>query len=95
MASTARRRSSAAQAPQVDALPGDGGLPRSQVGTSPQHLLMTLLADYWLDRTEPLPSAALVDLLAEFGASEPSTRAALNRLINQLLVDRVGTRAHR
>ena len=86
MASTAHRRSLAAEAAEVDALPGDGGLPRSQVGTSPQHLLMTLLADYWLDRTEQLPSAALVDLLAEFGASEPSARAALNRLTKRRLL---------
>ena len=41
---------------------------------------MTLLGDYWFGRSEHLPSAALVDLLAEFGISEPSARAALNRL---------------
>src|SRR5450631_2273172 len=63
-----------------------GGLPRAQVGTTPQHLLMTLLGDYWLGRTEHLPSAALVDLLAEFEVSEPSTRAALNRLTKRGLL---------
>lgn len=35
-------------------------LPRSQNGSSPQHLLITLLGDYWLTREELLPSAALV-----------------------------------
>ena len=64
----------------------DGGLPRAQAGTTPQHLLMTLLGDYWLERAEHLPSAALVDLLAEFEISEPSTRAALNRLTKRGLL---------
>ena len=86
MASTAHRRSAAAAASEGDTLAGDTGLPRSQLGTSPQHLLMTLLADYWLDRTEHLPSAALVALLAEFGASEASARAALNRLTKRRLL---------
>jgi len=58
----------------------DGELPRAQVGTNPQHLLVTLFGDYWHGRTEHLPSAALVEILADFGVSEPSTRAALNRL---------------
>jgi phenylacetic acid degradation operon negative regulatory protein len=65
---------------------GSSGLPRTQAGTTPQHLLMTLLGDYWLGRTEHLPSAALVDLLAEFEISEPSTRAALNRLAKRGLL---------
>src|SRR5579863_4063069 len=64
----------------------DGGLPRAQTGTTPQHLLMTLLGDYWLGRSEHLPSAALVDLLAEFEISEPSARAALNRLTKRGLL---------
>lgn len=61
-------------------------LPRSQVGTTPQHMLMTLLGDYWNQRTEHLPSAALVDLLAEFEVSAPSARAALNRLAKRGLL---------
>ena len=64
----------------------DGRLPRSQVGTNPQHLLITLLGDYWYGRTEHLPSAALVELLAEFDISEPSARAALNRLTKRGLL---------
>lgn len=65
---------------------GSGDLPRSQVGTNPQHLLITLLGDFWHGRTEHLPSAALVELLAEFGISEPSARAALNRLTKRGLL---------
>jgi len=47
---------------------------------------MTLLGDYWSGRTEHLPSAALVELLAEFDISEPSARAALNRLTKRSLL---------
>jgi len=47
---------------------------------------MTLLGDYWFERSEHLPSAALVDLLAEFAISEPSARAALNRLAKRGLL---------
>lgn len=61
-------------------------LPRAQVGTTPQHLMMTLLGDYWYTRTEHIPSAALVELLAEFDITEPSARAALNRLTKRGLL---------
>src|SRR5690349_16422581 len=40
----------------------------------PPRLLLTLLGDYWWRRTEPLPSAALVALLAEFGVSDSAAR---------------------
>jgi phenylacetic acid degradation operon negative regulatory protein len=46
----------------------------------PPRLLLTLLGDYWWQRTEPLPSAAIVALLAEFGVSDSAARAALSRL---------------
>lgn len=53
----------------------------------PPRLLLTLLGDYWWQRTDSLPSAALVALLAEFGVSDSAARAALSRLTrNQLLV---------
>jgi phenylacetic acid degradation operon negative regulatory protein len=65
---------------------GDRSLPRSQVGTTPQHLLMTLLGDYWFGRTEHIPSAALVELLAEFDISGPGARTALNRLTKRGLL---------
>jgi phenylacetic acid degradation operon negative regulatory protein len=53
----------------------------------PPRLLLTLLGDYWWQRTEPLPSAAIVALLTEFGVSDSAARAALSRLTrNGLLV---------
>jgi phenylacetic acid degradation operon negative regulatory protein len=50
------------------------------VAARPQHLLLTLLGDFWTGRREALPSAALVDLLGEFGVSAVNARAALSRL---------------
>jgi phenylacetic acid degradation operon negative regulatory protein len=56
-------------------------------GLRPPRLLLTMLGDYWWRRTEQLPSAALVALLAEFGVSDSAARAALSRLTrNDLLV---------
>ena len=55
-------------------------LPRARAGSSPQHLLTTLLGDYWAQRSEHLPSAALVALLGEFEIAPAAARAALNRL---------------
>lgn len=66
-----------------------GGLDVSPGGMAqrPPRLLLTLLGDYWWQQTEPLPSAALVALLAEFGVSDSAARAALSRLTrNRLLV---------
>jgi phenylacetic acid degradation operon negative regulatory protein len=66
---------------------GELDMPRFQVGFPPQHLLLALLGDYWSKRCEPLPSAALVDLLAEFDVNPSGARAALSRLsIRGLLV---------
>lgn len=66
---------------------GELDIPRFQVGFPPQHLLLALLGDYWSGRCEPLPSAALVDLLAEFDVNNSGARAALSRLsIRGLLV---------
>lgn len=59
---------------------GEDFLPRFQEGSSPQHLLVTLLGDYWLMHEEHLPSASLVKLMAEFGVSDVSARSALSRL---------------
>lgn len=66
--------------------PGEPALPRSQGGARPQHLLVTLLGDYWLGHKEPLPSAGLVDLLDEFSISATSARAALSRLARRGLL---------
>jgi phenylacetic acid degradation operon negative regulatory protein len=66
---------------------GELDMPRFQIGFPPQHLLLALLGDYWSGRCEPLPSAALVDLLAEFDVNPSGARAALSRLsIRGLLV---------
>jgi phenylacetic acid degradation operon negative regulatory protein len=70
----------------------DDGVPQpwtspGSVAQRPPRLLLTLLGDYWWQRTEPLPSAAIVALLAEFGVSDSAARAALSRLTrNGLLV---------
>jgi phenylacetic acid degradation operon negative regulatory protein len=61
-------------------------LPRPQVGAQPQHLLISLLGDYWSGRCEPLPSVALVALAEEFGISSSSARAALSRLTHRELL---------
>jgi len=61
-------------------------LPRAQAGAQPQHLLVSLFADYWLGRAEHLPSAALVALAGEFGVSATSARAALSRLARRGLL---------
>jgi phenylacetic acid degradation operon negative regulatory protein len=61
-------------------------LPRAQAGSPPQHLLITLLADYWSGRPEPLPSVALVALVGEFGVTAAGARAALSRLTRRGLL---------
>ncbi|MEJ3747974.1 PaaX family transcriptional regulator C-terminal domain-containing protein [Actinomycetes bacterium KLBMP 9797] len=66
-------------------------LPRVQAGGSPQHLLLTLLGDYWYGQRAPLPSAALVALLGEFGITEVSARAALSRLARRGLLEQSKT----
>ncbi len=69
----------------------DVSAPRTQAGPNPQHLLATLLGEY-LDSSEAdLPSAAVVAMLAEFGISESSARAALSRLTKRGLIAVRGT----
>ncbi|HEX6470134.1 MAG TPA: PaaX family transcriptional regulator C-terminal domain-containing protein [Streptosporangiaceae bacterium] len=72
------------------------GLPRLQSGTSPQHLLLTLLGDYWYGRAEHLPSAALVAIAEEFGVSAVGARAALSRLARRGLLEssKIGRRTY-
>jgi phenylacetic acid degradation operon negative regulatory protein len=49
----------------------DESEPRTWSGAQrPPRLLLTLLGDYWWQRMESLPSAALVALLAELGVSD-------------------------
>ena len=54
-------------------------LPRRQVGSSPQGLAVTLLADYTLRTRAWLPSAAIVALLTETGVSQAGARTAISR----------------
>ena len=62
-------------------------LPRMQTGYPPQHLLLTLFGDYGLDRAgEPVPSASLVAMLADFGVTKAGARAAMARLGQRGLV---------
>lgn len=53
-----------------------------------QHLLITVLGDYWWCRPEPLPSTGLIRVLAEFGVGLDSTRSALSRLTHRGLLER-------
>ncbi|MGC4853159.1 PaaX family transcriptional regulator C-terminal domain-containing protein [Micromonospora sp. DT4] len=66
--------------------------PRAQVGSSPQHLLATVLGEYLDSADADLPSAAVIAVLREFGVSESSARAALSRLVRRGLI---ATRADR
>jgi phenylacetic acid degradation operon negative regulatory protein len=58
-----------------------------QAGANPQHLIVTLLGDYWSGRKEHLPSAGLVALANEFDITSTSARAALSRLARRGLLD--------
>jgi phenylacetic acid degradation operon negative regulatory protein len=54
-------------------------LPRRQAG-SPQGLGVTLIADYTLSARAWLPSAAIVELLGEFGVTNGAARTTISRL---------------
>ncbi|MEV1012299.1 PaaX family transcriptional regulator C-terminal domain-containing protein [Micromonospora sp. NPDC049801] len=60
--------------------------PRAQTGSSPQHLLATVLGEYLDSADADLPSAAVIAILAEFGVSQSSARAALSRLVKRGLI---------
>ncbi|WDZ82867.1 PaaX family transcriptional regulator C-terminal domain-containing protein [Micromonospora cathayae] len=62
-------------------------LPRRQAGNSPQGLAVTLLADYTVRTRARLPSAALVALLTESGASPTGARTAISRLVRRGVLD--------
>lgn len=55
-------------------------LPRHQQGPRSQQLLTVLLGDYWFARSEPIPSAALLELLRAFDVTPSGARAAIQRL---------------
>ncbi len=54
--------------------------PRIRSGSTSQGLLITLLGDFWFGRSTYIPSAALVELMREFGLSDQAARAALSRV---------------
>ena len=68
-------------------------LPRFQRGARSQQLLSVLLGDYWFARDEPIPSAALVDLLSVFDVSAAGSRGAIQRLAQRGFL--VGNRSGR
>lgn len=57
------------------------------MGSSPQHLLVTLLGDNWLGERGYLSSAALVRRLGEFGVTETGAGAASTRLGRRSIVE--------
>jgi phenylacetic acid degradation operon negative regulatory protein len=65
----------------------DVDLPRAQAGANPQYLLLGLFTDYWFGAAAPLPSAALVTLLGDFGITPVSARAAIGRLARRGVLD--------
>ncbi|QFZ20792.1 PaaX family transcriptional regulator [Saccharothrix syringae] len=80
--------------PPAGGSPQAARLPRMQAGPNPQHLLVTLMGDYWGDGEARAPSQALVAILAEFGITERSARTALARLVRRdvLSVEKEGRR---
>ncbi|MFG1922352.1 PaaX family transcriptional regulator C-terminal domain-containing protein [Cryptosporangium sp. NPDC048952] len=70
-------------------------LPRARSGANPQHLLVTLLGDFWLDEGAEVPLGAVVEMMAAFGTSTASARRAIARLVDRgtLLSTRSGRRA--
>lgn len=66
-------------------------LPRRRDGSTTS-LLLHLFGDYWLERSQPFPSAALVALLGDFEVNEAAARAALSRMVKHGLLEssRVG-----
>jgi phenylacetic acid degradation operon negative regulatory protein len=63
-----------------DVAAGSGRLPRRQAGSAPQSLTVTLVADYTLRTRTWLPTAAIVDLLGEFGITSGAARTAISRV---------------
>lgn len=50
-------------------------------GARGQHMLVTLMADYWLHEDARVPSSVLVELMSDFGVSASGTRTLLSRLV--------------
>jgi phenylacetic acid degradation operon negative regulatory protein len=67
---------------------GGGARAGQASGLSSRELLIVVLGDFWRTCREPIPSAALVAVLAEFGVSDANARAALSRLGRQGALER-------
>ncbi|MGY1551357.1 PaaX family transcriptional regulator [Microbacterium sp. A588] len=72
----------------------DASAPRWQSGNNPQHLLVTILGDYWIGQREHFPTAALIRLVGDLGVSADSGRMSLGRLArrNVLQTQKTGRR---
>ncbi|MFF3381325.1 PaaX family transcriptional regulator C-terminal domain-containing protein [Streptomyces sp. NPDC002680] len=66
---------------------GDGAViadfPRPAKGSSTQHLLITLLTDFWLDSAEWIPSRLIVALAADLEVTPSAATSALSRLASR------------
>lgn len=56
------------------------------VPIQPATTLLSILGEYWWRQDAPLPSAALVALLADFGVSDAAARTTLSRLTARRLL---------
>jgi phenylacetic acid degradation operon negative regulatory protein len=65
---------------RADTPDGSVRLPRRQTGSSPQDLVVTLMADYTLRTRAWVPSAAIVALLGDANVSRAGARTAISRL---------------
>lgn len=83
-----RRHAARARARHAPSTAARSGEARSERASRPQHVLVTLLGDYWKGRNEHIPSAALVDILGEFGVGAQAARSALSRLTQRGLLVR-------
>lgn len=81
---------------ELDDDPGGSVIPRLQAGGSPQHLLVTLLGDYWFSREELLPASSIKMLLEDFGITSTGARTTLSRLTRRgsLVAERRGRNSY-
>lgn len=61
--------------------------PRPLKGSATQHLVVTMLADYWRGSAEWLPSRLIVSLAGSLGLSPSATSTALSRLAGRQVLE--------
>ncbi|MGM7668363.1 PaaX family transcriptional regulator [Microbacterium sp. A93] len=68
--------------------------PRWQTGNNPQHLLVTIVGDYWIGGLEHIPTATLITLVGKLGVTPDSGRVSLSRLTRRTIMQmqKVGRR---